>query len=141
MRMRTSRNWYRLRAAICVLVVCACSPTIPRRVVTPRVPVQSLQGFGAEIARIVPGLDGNDLRRAAEAQAVSLEHGRPGQPTPWRNPDTGNYGEVIPGPGNLPAQAGNCRNLRHTIYVRGRAQTFSLDACRDVQGIWARRSA
>lgn len=123
----------------CAAVMAACSAAPAPRANPPRISSSSISGFAAVLASRIAGLDDIDLRRAAEAQVVSLEFGRAGQPTPWRNPDSGNYGEVIPGPGVVPPPPGTCRSVRHTLYVRGRGQTLTMDACRDGAGTWIKR--
>lgn len=126
-------------SAVIFLILNACSPAETRRASAPRHSAQTIAGFMAVLSREIVGLDDIDLRRAAEAQLVSLEFGRAGQPTPWRNPDSGNHGEVIPGPGILPPTRGTCRGLRHTLYLRGRSQTVVMEACRDEAGNWTKR--
>jgi surface antigen len=89
------------------------------------------------LAQRFPGLDGIDRRRAAEAMVASLENGRDGQPNPWRNPDSRNNGEVVPGASF--SQAGNqrCRAFRHTAYTRGQPTTAAGTACRGADGVWS----
>ena len=51
-------------------------------------------------------------------------HSSAGVPVPpsWRNPDSGRYGTVVPGPAYQ--QAGcNRRSFTHTIYIDGQPQT------------------
>ena len=66
--------------------------------------------------RIGAALDDEDKRRAYAAQMQALETGPSGAPVAWRNPDSGRYGNVVPGPG-LP---GKWRRLpaihRHNLY-------------------------
>lgn len=130
-----------LTLIIVTMVQLAACATPPLRQTPPaRISAASRTNFTADLVALFPGLDSNDVRRAAEAQTVSLEFARPGQPTPWRNPDSGNYGEVIAGPGAVPPIAGSCRTFKHTIYVRGQGKTHALSACRDGAGTWSRRA-
>src|ERR1700731_5346438 len=46
--------------------------------------------------RIGAGMDDQDKQLAYEAQVQALERGRAGTAVPWRNPDSGRYGSVIP---------------------------------------------
>src|SRR5580704_1097637 len=43
-------------------------------------------------------MDDEDRRRAYAAQMQALETGPSGAPVAWRNPDSGRYGNVVPGP-------------------------------------------
>ena len=48
--------------------------------------------------RIGAAMDDDDKERAYAAQMDALEHGQSGAPVSWRNPDSGRYGTVVPGP-------------------------------------------
>ena len=87
---------------------------------------------GSEIGR---SLDDADRRAAARAEYTALEEGQSGVGTPWRNPDSGHYGMVVPG---RPYQNGghNCRDYSHTVYIDGRPETLRGRACRDGNGGW-----
>ena len=80
-------------------------------------------------------LDEADRRAAAEAEYRALEYGRSNQPTPWRNPDSGHYGNIVPG---APYKVGetHCREYTHTIYIDGRPETVRGRACRAADGTW-----
>jgi len=85
--------------------------------------------------RIGAALDDADRERAYVAQMQALESGQSGAPVNWRNPDSGRYGNVVPGPAYQ--QAGNtCRSYTHTIYIDGRPQTARGTACRAPDGTW-----
>jgi surface antigen len=85
--------------------------------------------------RIGAAMDDEDKKRAYEAQRAALESGQSGAPVSWRNPDSGRYGSVIPGPAYQ--QAGNtCRQYTHTIYIDGKPQTARGAACRNPDGTW-----
>jgi surface antigen len=85
--------------------------------------------------RIGAALDEEDKRRAYAAQMDALERGRSGVATSWKNPDSGHYGAVIPGPAY--AENGrNCRSYTHTIYIGGRPETARGTACRNPDGTW-----
>jgi surface antigen len=65
----------------------------------------------------------------------ALERGPSGAPVAWRNPDSGRYGTIVPGPQYQ--QAGrNCRSYTHTIYIGGQPQTARGTACRNPDGTW-----
>jgi surface antigen len=85
--------------------------------------------------RIGAALDEEDKRRAYAAQMDALERGRSGVATSWKNPDSGHYGAVIPGPAY--AENGrHCRSYTHTIYIGGRPETARGTACRNPDGTW-----
>jgi surface antigen len=85
--------------------------------------------------RIGAALDDEDKQRAYAAEMSALESGPSGAPVAWRNPDSGRYGTVVPGPAYQ--QAGrNCRSFTHTIYIDGQPQTARGTACRNPDGTW-----
>ena len=87
---------------------------------------------GSQIGR---SLDEADRRAASYAEYSALERGQSGATTPWRNPDSGHYGTVVPGrPYKLGAR--NCRDYTHTIYIEGKPQTMRGTACRNSDGTW-----
>ncbi len=80
-------------------------------------------------------MDDEDKKRAYAAEVDALERGPSGAPVAWRNPDSGRYGTVVPGPSY--SEAGrNCRSFTHTIYIDGRPQTARGTACRNPDGTW-----
>jgi surface antigen len=93
-------------------------------------------GIGGLIGnRIGAALDDEDKQRSYAAQMDALERGQSGAPVSWRNPDSGRYGTVVPGPAYQ--QAGrSCRSYTHTIYIDGQPQTARGTACRNPDGTW-----
>lgn len=87
---------------------------------------------GSEIGR---SLDDADRLAAERASQRAFETAPTGQTTTWRNPDSGNYGEITP---TRTYQADNrdCRDYTHTIYVDGRSETARGTACRQADGTW-----
>jgi surface antigen len=85
--------------------------------------------------RIGAAMDDEDKRRAYAAQVQALDGGPSGAPVAWRNPDSGRYGSVVPGPAYA-ANGRNCRQYTHTIYIDGRPQTARGAACRMPDGTW-----
>jgi surface antigen len=85
--------------------------------------------------RIGAGLDDEDKRRAYAAQVQALESGPSGAPIAWRNPDSGRYGSIVPGPA-YDSNGMNCRQFTHTIYIDGKPQTARGAACRGADGTW-----
>jgi len=86
--------------------------------------------------RIGSSLDEEDRRRAYAAQMQALESGPSGAPVAWRNPQTGIYGDVVPGPA-YQANGASCRQYTHTIYIDGKPQTERGTACRNPDGTWS----
>lgn len=99
---------------------------------------------GAAIGGLVGGLIGNrigasldeqDKKLAYQAEVNALERGQSGAPVAWRNPDSGRYGSVVPGPAYVD-RGRNCRAYTETIYIDGRPQTARGTACRNPDGTW-----
>src|SRR5437667_6213365 len=85
--------------------------------------------------RIGAAMDDEDKQRAYAAQIQALESGPSGAPVAWRNPDSGRYGSIVPGPAS--EQNGmSCRQYTHTIYIDGKPQTARGAACRNPDGTW-----
>jgi surface antigen len=85
--------------------------------------------------RIGASLDDEDKRRAYAAQLQALETGPSGAPVAWRNPDSGRYGNVVPGPA-YQMNGESCRQYTHTVYIDGQPQTQRGTACRNPDGSW-----
>lgn len=85
--------------------------------------------------RIGAALDEEDKKRAYAAQRQALESGPSGAPVAWRNPDSGRYGSIVPGPA-YQQQGLTCRPYTHTIYIDGRPQVARGSACRNPDGTW-----
>ena len=85
--------------------------------------------------RIGAAMDDEDKRRAYAAQVQALESGPSGAPVAWRNPDSGRYGSVVPGP-SYASNGTNCRQFTHTIYIEAKPQTARGTACRKPDGTW-----
>ena len=85
--------------------------------------------------RIGAGMDDDDKRRAYAAQMQALDTGRSGAAVPWRNPDSGRYGNVMPGPA-YQSNGQQCRQYTHTIYIDGKPQVARGSACRNADGTW-----
>ena len=93
-------------------------------------------GLGALIgSNIGAQLDQADQERLYYAQTQALESSPSGSRVEWRNPDSGRYGYVTPGPA-YSVNNSNCRDYTHTIYIDGRAETARGTACRQSDGTW-----
>jgi surface antigen len=86
--------------------------------------------------RIGAAMDDEDKQRAYAAQIQALEQGPSGAPVAWRNPDSGRYGSIVPGPA-YDSRGLKCRQYTHTIYIDGRPQTARGAACRNPDGTWS----
>src|ERR1043166_3595932 len=71
--------------------------------------------------RIGSGMDDDDKRRAYAAQMQALEAGKSGAAVAWKNPDSGRYGSVVPGPA-YQTNGQQCRQYNQTIWIDGRSQ-------------------
>jgi surface antigen len=85
--------------------------------------------------RIGASMDDEDKQRAYSAQVEALERGPSGRAVPWKNPDSGRYGSVVPGAA-YQANGLTCRPYTHTIYIDGRPQVARGTACRNPDGTW-----
>jgi surface antigen len=85
--------------------------------------------------RIGAGMDEEDRRLAYAAQMQALETGRSGVAVPWRNPDSGRYGSIVPGAA-YQTNGLQCRPYTHTIYIDGTPQVARGTACRNPDGTW-----
>ena len=85
--------------------------------------------------RIGAALDDDDKRRAYAAQVQALDTGPSGAPVAWRNPDSGRYGNVVPGP-VYQMNGAPCRQYTHTVYIDGQPQSERGTACRNPDGTW-----
>jgi len=93
--------------------------------------------FGGLIgSKLGAQLNDEDRRLAYEAQLAALDHGAPGAPVPWRNTETGRYGNIVAGP--VYSQKGlQCRGFSHTITVNGDIRSARGTACKSPDGAWA----
>jgi surface antigen len=85
--------------------------------------------------RIGAAMDEEDRRRAYAAELAAMEAEGAGAPFEWRNPRSGHYGMIVPGPIYVERGA-RCRNYTHTIYIRGEPQVARGVACRNPDGTW-----
>ena len=75
------------------------------------------------------------LVQAYAAQMQALESGKSGTAVAWKNPDSGRYGSVVPGPA-YQTNGQQCRQYTHTIYIDGQPQVAKGNACRNPDGTW-----
>ena len=80
-------------------------------------------------------LDERDRLLAGEAYNTALEFNPTDKAAEWKNPDTGNYGRVVPV--NTYRQNGRyCREFTQEIFIGGQKQTGYGRACRQPDGAW-----
>jgi surface antigen len=80
-------------------------------------------------------LDRADEVYASRAQALALESTPTGSAVPWRNPDTGSTGAVMPL--DTYESAGTyCREFQHKAKIGGQSQQVYGTACRSSDGQW-----
>jgi surface antigen len=95
----------------------------------------------AELSRLIgikigAALNDDDRRLAYEAQIKALESGSPGAPMPWRNPASGRYGNIVPGPA-YDRKGAQCRGYSHSVTVNGQLEIARGTACRGQDGVWS----
>jgi surface antigen len=94
----------------------------------------------AELSRLIgskigAALNDDDRRLAYEAQLKALESGSPGAPMPWRNPASGRYGNIVPGPA-YDRKGAQCRGYSHSVTIGGQLEIARGTACRSTDGVW-----
>ena len=94
----------------------------------------------AELGRLIgtkigAALNDDDRRLAYEAQIKALESGSPGAPMPWRNPASGRYGNIVPGPA-YDRKGAQCRGYSHSVTINGQLEIARGTACRSTDGVW-----
>ncbi len=88
---------------------------------------------GSEVGK---SLDRADRMYAERTAQDSLEYNQAGQQKSWRNPDSGNSGTFTPTRTYKTAGGQNCRQFETTIYVDGKQETGTGNACRQPDGTW-----
>ena len=94
-----------------------------------------------ELSRLIgnklgSALNEDDRRLAYEAQIRALESGSPGAPMPWRNPASGRYGNIVPGPA-YDRKGAQCRGYSHSVTIAGQLEIARGTACRGADGGWS----
>lgn len=81
-------------------------------------------------------LDQRDRRLHAEAAQRAFETMPSGTSTPWRNPDTGNFGSVTPTRTYQTATGLYCREFQQEVVIGGNREQAFGTACRQPDGSW-----
>jgi len=87
------------------------------------------QGVGQSLDRA------DQLMMERNAQ-YALESTRTNVATTWRNPDSGNYGSIMPTETYRSSQGQYCREYTQTVVIGGRSQQAYGTACRQPDGSW-----
>lgn len=87
-------------------------------------------------SQVGASLDRADQMALHNTTVSALENAPPNQALPWRNPNSGNYGTVTPGPVQQVAGGQYCREFQQTIVVGGQQQQAYGRACRQPDGTW-----
>ena len=153
----------KLILAIPCISVLACAPNVDTSASGPKQTIGSLSGMviggalandmadgsknkgiatvlGAFVGGVIgqnigAQLDERDRLLAGEAYTTALEYNPSDQAAEWRNPDSGNYGRVIPR--STYRQNGRyCREFTQEIFIGGEKQTGYGRACRQPDGSW-----
>ncbi|MGP9811919.1 RT0821/Lpp0805 family surface protein [Rhodopseudomonas sp. NSM] len=80
-------------------------------------------------------LNAEDRRLAYTAELEALDHGESGAPVPWKNPSSGRYGNIVPGPAYA-RQGATCRGFSHSVTVGRQLEIARGTACRTNDGPW-----
>jgi surface antigen len=88
--------------------------------------------FGGEVGK---SLDKADRAYAGEAAQNALETNRVGQPTTWRNPDSGHSGTVVP-TATYESAGTYCREYSSNVQIDGKTESAHGRACREPDGTW-----
>lgn len=81
-------------------------------------------------------LDQRDREYMQRSTNQSLEYGRTGDASTWRNPDSGHYGSVTPTRTYQERGGSYCREFTQTVTVNGQQQQAYGRACRQPDGSW-----
>jgi surface antigen len=117
------------------LAAFSSTPAAPAKDRAAAAAVTSAAMGGLISAKIGAALDDEDRRLAQAAQLEALDNGAPGAPVPWRNPASGRYGNIVPGPA-YNRQGDTCRGYSHTVSISGQLEIARGTACRAGGGAW-----
>ncbi len=88
-------------------------------------------------SRLGKALDDIDRLKANQTQQSALENNKDGEPSTWKNPNTGNSGRVTPTQTTRNESSGeDCRRYEHQIIVDGQKEIVKGTACRKPDGTW-----
>lgn len=89
--------------------------------------------LGQSVGQSLDRADQLAMERNAQ---YALENSRTNTSTTWRNPDSGNYGEITPVETYQTTSGQYCREYTQTVVVGGEKQQAYGTACRQPDGTW-----
>ncbi len=93
--------------------------------------------LGAALGNSVgASLDRADMNYYERASYKALETQPAGQPLPWKNPQSGNYGSITPQAPYKNTDGQYCREYTQSLTVGGKVQSGYGTACRQPDGSW-----
>jgi len=78
-------------------------------------------------------LNAEDRRLAYAAELDALDRGESGAPVAWKNPASGRYGNIVPGPSYM-KQGATCRGFSHAVTIGHQIEISRGTACRAQDG-------
>lgn len=81
-------------------------------------------------------LDCEDQQRHVETTHDALENQPSGQPSSWKNPDSGHSGSITPVKTWQRADGQYCRDYTQSIVIDGKVEEAAGTACREDSGLW-----
>lgn len=81
-------------------------------------------------------LDAADARYYNSATQQALETAPAGQPLPWKNPQSGNYGTVVAAAPYQQSDGSYCREYTQKVNIGGQTKNAYGKACRQPDGTW-----
>ena len=96
---------------------------------------------GAILGALIGGsigasMDETDKLKMAQTTQRSLESGRSGRSSTWKNPDNGHSGSVTPKAAYQDNDGRYCREYQQTVTVGGKTEQAYGTACRKPDGAW-----
>jgi len=89
--------------------------------------------IGQDIGRSLDKADQIAMQQNAQ---YALENAPTNTSTPWRNPDTGNSGQITPVETYQTSSGEYCREYHQTVWIAGQEQQAYGTACRQPDGTW-----
>jgi len=89
--------------------------------------------MGQEIGRSLDRADQIAMQQNAQ---YALEYTPTNTSTPWRNPDSGNHGQITPVETYQKTSGEYCREYQQTVWIGNEQQQAYGTACRQPDGTW-----